>query len=614
MRQAVLTVAAGLAALLVGSAGWGHPRLSGEPACVDPGLHKTANPNQGHVKYCAIVRDGNKWDFYGTTPGMSQQIIRGREKLTAGSAASDNRSYLCKNHWQAPEKGADLAFFSAISYPKNLPDGEPAPNIRLHANSHCAVGAYPASRHFTVPSSCNSWGKDSETGKDKWCNEWKSGSSYLRVTDSSGNTTDPPDPPADPPPDPPDNPPETPETPETPPPKPTVSILGGSAATEGGDATFTVSASPAPAGLLAVNLSVAQDGKFVSSGRLGSRLVTFLGAKRTYRVPTVDDSTDEPDGSVTVTVEDGTGYTVGSDSSATVTVRDNDSAGPGPGSSPSNPDNDEPTHEFVAPYWFAAGGFTVRAADRRFVNVTCGRSTREYAAEANGVVTRYVPFRRCSGGLSIKGAEPGGWYWQNNERNSAVAPLVRPTTLAHDLDDPVVIPGGVEISASDTGTRIFHETSRLVGIIPHLADNQCAEYIAPCWRGHGGLVVRPVEGRESATVKVQCGRTYSAQKVESGEDGIAAALIQKPYCHDRDGEPKLGQLTVRGAEPGGWYWIDGDRNAAASPLVCADLLDGPGAVNPGGVTVERAPQCTHFDHQANRLIGVVPHLGVDEVP
>ena len=612
MRQAVLTVAAGLAALLVGSAGWGHPRLSGEPACVDPGLHKTANPNQGHVKYCAIVRDGNKWDFYGTEPGLSQQIIRGREKLTAGSAASDNRSYLCRDHWQDPEKGANLSFFSATSKPRNLPDGEPDPNVRLHANSHCGVGAYPASRHFTVPSSCNSWDKDSETGKDKWCNEWKSGSSYLRVTDSSGNTTDPPDPPADPPPDPPDDPPETPVV-RTPPPMPTVSVASGSAVPEGEDATFTVRASPSSTSMLTVKLSVSQNGDFVASGSLGSKTVRLLGALATYSVSTVNDPADEPDGTVTVTVQGGTGYTVGSTSSATVRISDDDDSSGGGGGGP-DPETETPDGEFVAPFWFGPGGFAVRAADGRSVTVTCGRSTVEYAAARGGLVTRFVGFRCRSGGFRIEGAEPGGWYWQNNERNAAVAPLLPLAALTDDLDDPVVIPGGVETSASETGTRLYHETSRLVGIVPHLADNVCSEYVAPCWRGHGGLVARARPGRSTVRIQIECGRTRSWEHPSAADDGIVTTLIEQSSCFDADRNPKLGQLTVTGAEPGGWYWISGDRNAAVSPLVCADLLGGSRATNPGGVVVRRDSQCSHFEHEANRLIGVVPHLAVGEEP
>ena len=111
---------------------------------------------------------------------------------------------------------------------------------------------------------------------------------------------------------------------------PVVSITGGGAVTEGGAATFTVTASPSPASALTVNLTVSQTGSFMASGDLGSKTVTVPpSGSATYTVATVDDSVDEPNGSVTATVGTGTGYRVhGTNSSASVTVRDNDEERP----------------------------------------------------------------------------------------------------------------------------------------------------------------------------------------------------------------------------------------------------------------------------------------------
>ena len=96
----------------------------------------------------------------------------------------------------------------------------------------------------------------------------------------------------------------------------------------------------------------------------------------------------------------------------------------------------------------------------------------------------------------------------------------------------------------------------------------------------------------------------------AGEDGAIAALVEKSYCTDDEGNPKQGGLTVTGAAPGGWYWIRGEANAAVSPLMCADLLGGPGAVDPG--VVSRATEDgTYFRHDTSRLSGVVPHLAPD---
>ena len=115
--------------------------------------------------------------------------------------------------------------------------------------------------------------------------------------------------------------------------EPTVSIAAGSGVTEGTSASFTVSASPVPAAPLDVTLTVAQSGDFATSGETGSRTVTVpVSGSVDVEVATVDDGADEPDGSVTASVDAGTGYTVAAapDNAATVAVSDNDAASSGP--------------------------------------------------------------------------------------------------------------------------------------------------------------------------------------------------------------------------------------------------------------------------------------------
>ncbi|MXX22738.1 MAG: hypothetical protein F4Z93_06475, partial [Rhodospirillales bacterium] len=113
---------------------------------------------------------------------------------------------------------------------------------------------------------------------------------------------------------------------------PTITIAAGtSPVTEGTAAEFTVTASEAPSENLTVNLSVADAGgtsDFVAAANEGSKTVTIAANTTSiaHSVPTVGDSTDEPDGDVTVTVASGTGYTVGTASSASVTVNDDDAA------------------------------------------------------------------------------------------------------------------------------------------------------------------------------------------------------------------------------------------------------------------------------------------------
>ena len=115
--------------------------------------------------------------------------------------------------------------------------------------------------------------------------------------------------------------------------EPTVSIAAGSGVTEGAAASFTVSASPMPVAPLDVTLTIGQSGDFAASGETGSRTVTVpVSGSATVEVATDDDGADEPDGSVTASVDAGTGYTVAAapDNAATVAVSDNDAAASGP--------------------------------------------------------------------------------------------------------------------------------------------------------------------------------------------------------------------------------------------------------------------------------------------
>ncbi len=102
-----------------------------------------------------------------------------------------------------------------------------------------------------------------------------------------------------------------------------VTVSGGDAVTEGGDAVFTFTASPAPASDLAVTVTVAVEGAYGVTA--GTRTVTVPAAgSATLTLATANDDVDEADGSITLTVEDGDGYTAGDPASGTVAVRDDD--------------------------------------------------------------------------------------------------------------------------------------------------------------------------------------------------------------------------------------------------------------------------------------------------
>ncbi len=101
--------------------------------------------------------------------------------------------------------------------------------------------------------------------------------------------------------------------------------------TEGANASFTLTANPAPTASLSVSVTVAQTGDFATSGETGSKTVTIgTSGTATLTVAITDDSTAESSGSITATVNTGTDYTVGSPASATVVVRDNDGSNNAP--------------------------------------------------------------------------------------------------------------------------------------------------------------------------------------------------------------------------------------------------------------------------------------------
>ena len=114
--------------------------------------------------------------------------------------------------------------------------------------------------------------------------------------------------------------PATPATPE-------LSLSAGSAVDEGGNADFTVTADPAPRSDLTIAWTVAQSGEYLDAPGAGHRTVVLTAGTTStdLSVATVDDAADEADGSVSVTLGAGTGYTVATGKgSAAVAVRDND--------------------------------------------------------------------------------------------------------------------------------------------------------------------------------------------------------------------------------------------------------------------------------------------------
>lgn len=102
-----------------------------------------------------------------------------------------------------------------------------------------------------------------------------------------------------------------------------VSISAGPSITEGGTASFTLTAHPRPSQSFDVTVAVNESGSFTDSGEIGSRTVTIgTDGKGALTVATTDDATLEADGTITATVSPGSGYGVGSPARASVSVVD----------------------------------------------------------------------------------------------------------------------------------------------------------------------------------------------------------------------------------------------------------------------------------------------------
>ena len=118
------------------------------------------------------------------------------------------------------------------------------------------------------------------------------------------------------------------QEPTPPPVTPQVSVAAGVDIVEGADATFTVTADPAPHAGLSVDVAITQTGDHGAA--TGTRTVTIpTSGTYTLTVATTDDSTDETDGSVTATVNTASGYDVSATAgAATIAVSDDDDTPP----------------------------------------------------------------------------------------------------------------------------------------------------------------------------------------------------------------------------------------------------------------------------------------------
>ena len=281
---------------------------------------------------------------------------------------------------------------------------------------------------------------------------------------------------------------------------------------------------------------------------------------------------------------------------------------------------------YSAPFFRGSGGFVVEPEDGRSAELTVqfgdDSDTRTVYAGRNGQAVELLASDLCASGgspaecqVTFGGIRGGGWYWVNGDRNAAVAPLV----CSEDLGGGTapLDPGGVQVAPSTygTGTLFIHDTQGLMGIVPQLSPTgragspSCERYVAPFFRGRGGFVARPASGR-TAEVTVERGSSMTREPLSPRSDGLAVELLSDSLCTDADGQPVECKVSFTGIGEGGWYWVNGDRNAAVAPLVCEGGLSGTPALEPRGVAASRAAFGTGslFVHDTQRLMGIVPHL------
>ena len=218
---------------------------------------------------------------------------------------------------------------------------------------------------------------------------------------------------------------------------PEVTIAAGDGVTEGTSATFTLTADPAPTAPLDVTVTVATSGDYGITA--GTRTVTIpTSGSATLTLATAGDGVDEADGSVSVTVDAGTGYTVGDASSGTVAIADDDDPAPETGTA----------HPAVDPAliaqireWMKPPGPNAAARNERFTRVLAAFGVESHAnpmtvAEAEGYVRR-------------------GWgtRWQPIvDALKAIEAYVAPPSTADTTADPAPVPE-VTIAAGDGVTE-----------------------------------------------------------------------------------------------------------------------------------------------------------------
>ena len=382
---------------------------------------------------------------------------------------------------------------------------------------------------------------------------------------------------------------------------PEITVEGGSAIAEGGNAVFTLKASPTPAANLAVTLTVDDDATsdFLAQGNEGTRTVAIQAGQSsaTLTLATENDTTDEPNGNVSATVAGGTGYTVGSPNAATVAVSDDD-----------DPPVATPVVRIAGGSGIAEGGtasFTLTATPAPAGAITVRVDVTDSGSFATGGQTGARTVTVGTSGtatLTVATADDGA-----DEANGSIAATLQAGTgytvaappggtasvAVADNDEPVVsIAAGSGVTeGAPASFTLTARTAPHAALTVSLAVTQSGDYAASGQTGTRNITI-PTGGSAafevatvndgadepdgSVTATLAAGSGYAvaaspddAAKVAVADDDVAAAGVPTLSVNDvevKEGPYRRVEFTVtlsKALEKGAWFYY---RVRESSPV------------------------------------------------
>lgn len=143
----------------------------------------------------------------------------------------------------------------------------------------------------------------------------------------------------------------------------------------------------------------------------------------------------------------------------------------------------------------------------------------------------------------------------------------------------------------------------------HCPEETCQ--LAPYFAGSGGFVGESAEldGESGVTFFVVCGNVTSSGVAEPDDQGIVRQSLTGAFSC---GDGNRGRLEVANLKPGGWYWINDDRNSAVAAFMPKDVAGNEQIVptDPGGVVIDREEDGvgTFVKHEPSGRVGIIPHV------